>query len=150
MTTLTIASICQNIADELADLTGFKAVSDYSEITESIPPTDLPLLQVYPEAYDPDPARPTERTAFQGNVKWQRLVVHLDHYPQQRSQMGEDFSAMVEGLDTIEQALSNQQTPPFFSTSGIKSFDWSWSRKIFRYSTSLYVGGRFVLVLWIG
>lgn len=152
MSTITVGSICDTIADWLDDQIAaddIRVVQTYRELTESIPDTDVPLLQVYPESYDPEMGSGTERTAFKGAIRNQVLTLHIDHYTKQRSDIAEDMRLVVAGLDAVEAALDSVESYPFFGITAIKSFDWSWNRITFRYGNSRYLGGRFVLTLRI-
>lgn len=146
---VTIAAICDGIAETLSEATGINSAKSYDEILEGIPAPLCPLLQVYPDEVIANPNQGTERTAFSAGIQQLRLRVFVDHFARKRSHLDRDMRDMVVGLDALIDVLQDQEDPPFFGVSGIKSFDWSWRRAVLRYGDSLYTGGRFTLTLTI-
>ena len=144
------ANILIAISDTLTAATGIKSVRGYNEITESIPATECPRLQVYPDSLVVDANTGTDRTTFQVGIQQYDLVVFVDHFARPVSHIYLDMIAMVEGLDGITDVLQDQKKPPFFGISDIKSFNgWTWKRMTFRYGDMKYRGGRFTLKLRI-
>ena len=144
---VTLAQILDAITTTLETATTNPRGESYDELTESIP--DLPLLQVYPESANQDPAGGTERTSFGAGVRQTSLVVNADYYARQRSDIGEDMAALVNGIDAITDVLEGQDKKPYFGLDGIKAFAWSWSRVVFLYGDpeQKYIGARFVITL---
>lgn len=146
---ITIAEICDGIAETLTGATGITSVKSYNEVTESIPAAVCPRLQVYPEAVNAAPASDTERTSFALGMGQLAVTILVDHFARQRSHIDLDNQAVVEGLDSIIDVLQEEERPPFFGLTGIKAFDWTWRRATLRYGDSWYAGSRFTLILII-
>jgi len=144
---LTIAAICDGIEETLAEATGIKSTKSYDEIPEGVPSLACPRLHVYPDAVGQDVATNTDRTAFGGGVQQSEVLIFVDHFARQRSQMHLDMKAVVEGLDALMDVIEEQERPPFFGVEGIKSFKWSWKRAVLSFSGALYAGGRFSILV---
>jgi len=143
--TVTYAEMCDAITTTLAAAASVERAQSYDELTEGM--QDQPAFQVYPEACDPVAAGSgTHVTTFGGGVIRETHIIHVDYYAAQRAHIGEDMATLVEGIDEIVPILEAQTCPPF-GLSGIKSFQWSWSRVTWDYGNVKYVGARFVLAL---
>ena len=143
------AEILTAIATTLSDATGIQSTKGFDELTEGIPPTECPRLQVYPNTVEVDARTRTDRTTFKGGVKQWDLEVFVDHFARPLSYIALDFTAMVEGLDSLTDVFEDQETPPFFGIADIKAFRWSWKRMTLKYGDMLYRGGRFTLKIRI-
>jgi len=144
---VTIAAICDGIANTLSATTGIASTKSYDEITEGIPGSECPRLQVYPDALEQGAGVATERMTFSAGVQPMRLTVFVDVFARVRSHIHLDLEAMVATLDNIIDTLQEQERPPFFNVPGIKSFTWSWRRATLRYGDNRYLGGRFTLII---
>ena len=143
---VTFAAILDGIATTLSTATGIKTTMSYDQLTEGIPGTDLPRLQVYPESLGGDPNSRTDRSAFNAAMQLQEFVVFVDVFASKRQHIAQDMTAVVDTLDNLVNVLQAEEKPPFFGVSGIKSFSWAWKRAVLRYGTITYMGGRFTIL----
>ncbi len=154
---VTVAALCDGIATTLSAATGIKTTKSYNEITEGIPATECPRLQVYPDGFDPDPGSGTDRNTMSAGIQLQAITIFVDVFARKRSHIHLDMAATVDTLDAIVDVLQAQERPPFFgvvatpagSKPPIKSFRWTWKRTVLRYGEQRYMGGRFTIVLRI-
>jgi len=128
-------------------------VQDYDELTEGM--NTLPTIQVYPERWDVDVASETDRTTFVDaltgvpGVRQTEVLIRVDVYVRQRSQLNEDWGDAVDVADAVNDKLEEQGACPLFATVGIRSFHWTCTRVVFDYAGILYTGWRFELTLRI-
>ncbi len=146
---VTIAEICDGIANTLSTASGIKTTKSYDQLSEGIPATDCPRLQVYPDSFVQDVRQATDRTAFSGSIRQSQLTIFVDVYARQRSHLALDVAAMVDTLDSLIDVLEAEERPPFFGVKGVRSFRWEWRRAVLRYGDKRYSGGRFTLWLQI-
>lgn len=114
--------------------------------------SDMPLLQVYPDASDTDSrGETTDRSTFRAGVRQTGLVINADCVVKQRSNLGEDMLRTVSLADAVQMELEKQDTKPYFQNRAIKAFHWSWQRVTFKYGDpeTSYVGIRFTINLTI-
>ena len=147
---VTIAEICDGVASALELGTSLQTVQSYDELSEGLNRGDLPLAQVYWEEINWDNEFSTDRSTFGGGVRQKSILIHVDIYTSVRSNLSEDMENVVVNVDDLIDMLETQNTPPFFSISGIKAFSInSISRAIFEYTAGLtavrYMGIRCVL-----
>ena len=145
---ITLAQICDAIETTLGAATTVTRSQSHDELTEGI--HDLPMLQVYPENGYQDAGGATERTTFGGAgnpVRQTEFTIHADYYARQRSHIGEDMAALVDGIDALQNVLEGQDQKPYFDLVGIKAFSWRWDRVTFIYASEDYVGARFALTV---
>ena len=148
MSTISLAQICDAIESELSAATTVTRSQSYDKLTEGA--HDLPMLQVYPEACDPvstDSA--TDKLTLGGSPphRQETYTIFADYYARQRSHIGEDMKALVDGIDAITARLEAQNTCPPFGLAGIRTFQWSWRRVAFDYGKVKYMGARFTIIL---
>lgn len=148
---ITIAQICDAIESTLGAATGITRSQSYDELTEGMPPGDLPLLQVYPEAGEADITGTTDRSSFRGGVRQTELIIIADLYAHQRSHMGEDMEILVDGIDAFIDVMEAQDTKDYFGLAGLQAFHWRFERVTFVYGNPQlpYVGARFYLTIRI-
>lgn len=143
--TLTYAEMCDTIRDTLAAAPSVARAQSYDELTEGM--QDQPAFQVYPEGCEPVAVgSATHVNTFRGGIIRETHTIHVDYYARQRSHIGEDMAAIVEGVDEIVPILEAETCPPF-GLSGIKTFQWSWARVVFEYGGVQYMGARFTIML---
>jgi len=152
-TTVTLHQIVDAIETTLGTATGLAVSETFDELTEGV--HDRALLQVYPDSVvTVDANTRNDRTSLSRGVAITEFVIHADLYAQQRTSIGEDMAALVPLIDAITARLEAQQGSPLFGltiTSGgktycpIKSFRWSWSRVVFEYAQSQFMGARFII-----
>jgi len=148
MARITLQSVNDAIESTLSAATTLARSQSYDELTEGIP--DLPLLQVYPEAWGPARTGRTHAITGGGAVRNTEWVFHADYYARIRSSIGEDMAALVPGIDAIEAVLEAQQSKPYFGLAEIESFNWEGSRVIFQYggdALQQYMGARYVITV---
>ena len=75
-------------------------LQNYDELTEGM--HDVPSIQIYPEGCENVATESgTQFTTFKGGVIQETLIWHVDYYARQRSHIGEDMEALVDGVDEI-------------------------------------------------
>lgn len=138
-------------ATVLVSGTGVVQDANASELSEGI--QDRNTLQVYPEEGRTDTTGNTDRTGFRGGVRVTEITIHCDYYARQRSHIGEDMKALLDGADSIISVLEAQNTKPYFGLDGIKAFAWTWTRILFEYgqgnNSVKYVGVRFIFKITV-
>lgn len=150
---VTYAQMCDAIEGYLA--AGMTAAvllrsQSYDELSEGM--QDSPTLQVYPEGCEPVSfGSETQTFTFKAGVIQEVHIIHADYYAKQRSHLGEDMAALVDGIDEIVELLEETSgdtagCPPF-GLDGLKTFTWSWRRVVFDYGGVLYMGARFTINL---
>ena len=146
---ITLAQICDAIEATLATATTVKRSQSHDELTEGI--HDTPMLQVYPENGRQDAGEgSTDRFTFGGGgnpVRQTELTIHADYYARQRSHIGQDMEALVDGIDAITNVLEGQDQKNYFGLAGIQAFSWRWDRVVFIYAGVNYIGARFMLTV---
>lgn len=144
---ITIAQMCDAIETTLGAATGIARSQSHDELTEGI--QDMPLLQVYPDTLRGNATGETDRSSFRAGVRQTELVILADLYARQRSHMGEDMKALVDGTDAIVTVIEAQDIKPYFGLAGIKAFSWRAERVTFIYGDSQlpYAGMRFYFTL---
>jgi hypothetical protein len=144
-----LTEIADAITATLGAATGISVDHSYNQLTEGIPPGDLPLLQVYWENIDCDADVLTERTTFQAHVRTKTITYHADIHCRQRSKISEDMKKTLEIADAVIDVLETQNVKPYFNQDGIKAFDWRADRVIFDYGGALYMGIRFYITIYV-
>lgn len=142
---ITLAQICDAITDTLDNAVTVKRGESYDELTEGI--QDLPTLQVYPESGIQSAGSSTDRFTMRGGIRQTEFVINADYYARQRSHIGEDMEALVDGIDAITDVLEGQDEKPYFGLSGIMAFSWRWDRVTFIYADIQYMGARFAITV---
>lgn len=142
---LTIGEICDGIETTLSAAIGVQSSASFEGITEGIVSFDCPRVEVYWDNSTSDPSGSTDRTTFNACVQQMYIVIFADLYARQRSQMSEDMKAMIDLVDAIIPVIQAQQRPPFFGVTGIKAFNWSARKALFRRAEGRYVGARFTI-----
>ena len=152
---VTVAAIIDGITTTLAAATGITSGLSYDELLEGVPGVNCPMIQVYPDAFNPDPGSSTDRTTFQAGIQLQEIIIFVDVYARVRSQIAQDMKAAVDTLDNLVTMLQTEEKPPFFGVTAtdptdkypIKSFRWSWKRAVFVFGSQKYMGGRFTITV---
>ena len=144
--------ICDAIKVPMTTIASIRRVNCYYELTEGM--NTLPTLEIYPERWNTDTATETDRTtACAPNMLRQtNVVVYLDLYARQRSQIAEDWNQAVEVADDIQDKLEEQCACPIFGLAGVRSFQWEAQRVVFERDWTpppQYAGFRFILTLRI-
>jgi hypothetical protein len=152
MSQLTIRSILTTVLDTVMEgVTLAPSGQTLESMTEGM--QDVPAIQCYFEELAQDPSGETDRTTFRGGVRQTNLTIHLDVYARQRSQLGEDISAVTDIADEVIAVLEAQDTKPYFGVTGLKAFSWTAQRVTFAYGSEpgqiQYAGIRFILVFRI-
>lgn len=120
---------------------------DVTQMKEGMP--DRHTLQVYPTEGQTNVTGNTDRASFGAEVRHTETIIHADYYARQRSHLGEDLTAMVDGIDALIAVLETQKRAPLFGESDIKSFRWRWEYVTFVYGDPevKYAGVRFFITL---
>ena len=156
MATVTIGQICtavHTVMEELVVSGDLNRVQNYDELTEGMNTTKT--LQVYPENWEVDIAQDTDRSTFVDGVtgvpgvRQTDVLLRLDLYVRQRSQLNEDWGDAVDLASVVSDKLDEQGSCPLFAQTGIRSMHWTCQRVVFDYASILYTGWRFELRLRI-
>lgn len=150
MGSLSLAEAISAIHDTLKVATGIVRTQDFDKLTEGMPPGDLPLFQVYPESGVVSRGSDSDRHTFGAGVRQWEWVIHVDVYGSRRKELGQDMGRLVAAIDAIDDELAKQTAAGSrFGEIGIKSFEWEWSRVIFKYGSNNeeFVGARFIITL---
>jgi len=155
MGSVTIRSIVDAVALELAAaLPIVESGVSHSAVDMQEAIVDLPTLQVYPDSGTQDIASGnTHATSFGAaavRTRQTELVIFADYYARQRSHIGEDMEALIDGVDAIFDVLEGL-SPPYFSIAAIKEFRWTFERVTFVYGQQeqKFAGIRFTLTIRI-
>lgn len=159
MAIVTVGEICDAVATTLSTTAGIARTQSYNELTEGM--NTLPTLQVYPESWELSSGSETDRFAMVDaatGVPGHRLtemVLHLDLYARQRSQLAEDWGLAVDLASALHDKLDEEGSCPLFAQTGIRSMHWTADRVMFEYGSDAqgrplrYVGFRFALTVRI-
>lgn len=153
MATVTVGEICTAVHTVLETVVGVERVQNYDELTEGM--NTLPTIQVYPESWEVDAATDTDRTTFTDATtgipghRQTDIVIRVDLYVRQRSQLNEDWGDAVDLASVVSDKLVEEGGCPLFAQVGIRSMHWTCQRVVFEYATGLYTGWRFELSLRI-
>lgn len=153
MSSIKISEILTGIKTTLATatITGTTPLAqEPTNFTEGI--VDSAVMQIYPVAGDTDPAGNNDRRSFQAAVRLTEIVVHVDYYARQRSNLDEDMVAVVNGMDGIIDKLEQQTTVLFgLDKAKVKAFKWHWEHVTFVYGDPevKYAGVRFIITLTV-
>ena len=140
---ITLAQMADAVRTTLEAADGIQSAASYDEIHEGINSIDCPRIEVYPERGDCDPSGNADRFAFNAGAQLSVIVINVDLYARQRSQLDEDLGAYVAEADALIDILQEQEKPPFFGVEGIQPFSWGFRRTSFRRSGALFAGARF-------
>ena len=97
---ITLVQIVDAIESTLSAVSTLARSMSYDELTEGM--NDYPTLQIYPEDGDQDPSGNTDRTTFGAGVRQTVFTIHADYYARQRSHIGEDMAALVDGIYAMQ------------------------------------------------
>jgi len=153
MATVTIGQICNAVATTLSATIGLVRTQSYNQLTEGM--NDLPTLQVYPDSWETSMGSDTDRIAFVDPLtgipghRYTEVVLFLDLYARQRSQLDEDWGAAINMADALDNQLNLEGACPHFGLAGIRTFRWFAQRVIFTYAEINYAGFRFTLTIRI-
>lgn len=153
MTSIKISEIITGIKTTLAatTVTGDTVIAqEPNDFDEGI--VDSALMQIYPVSGDTDPAGNNDRRSFQAAVRLTEVVVHVDYYARQRSNLDEDMVAVVNGMDGIIDKLEQQTTVLFgLDKTKVKAFKWHWEHVTFVYGDPevKYAGVRFIITVTV-
>ena len=139
---ITLAQICNAIETQLMTATGLSYTQSYNELKEGM--NDWPMLQVYWDGSNQDPGGNADRSTFHAGVRQTDITVFADLYACPRRDIGEDMAALLPLVDAVVNVLEAQKNPNF-GLLGIKGFNWSAQRVIFRYGETDFMGARFTI-----
>ena len=143
----TYAEMCDAIESTLGAAASLVVSQSYNELTEGI--IDVPMLQVYWESATQDPSGGSAQSSFRGAIRQTHVVIRVDLYATQRSDMAEDMSKVVTVTEELITILEAQDSRPYFGLDGIKAFSWLAVRANFTYGDpqTIYAGTRFDITL---
>jgi len=149
MASYTLATLNTAIETTLATATGITRSQDLSEISESIPVADMPLLMVYPQTWTPQETD-TAKNTFGGSgtaIHYKVFTFRVDIYIAHISKVAQAITSSVTVAQAINDVLDAQQNKPLFGDSAIQNFRWSANRLALEYSNQIYAGLRYELEL---
>lgn len=120
-----------------------------NKLRETIPET--PAVQVYFESKDTTSPGGTDRYSMGGAghaiIRKTTIVIHVDIYVRQRSNIGDEFAAMEELIDEVDDIMERQEGSPYFGIDGVKAYSYRAERVTFEYNKNDYVGVRYFVTL---
>lgn len=146
MAQIEIAPLCTAISDRFRGVAPLRRIEDATEITETIPPGDMPLLIVYPESHEAATNSGTQMNTFGGGanrpVIQEEPLIHVDVYLGLIGQanLAEVLGKMMECWDAMANVFRSETVQPYFGYEHIKSFQWSISRVELRFAGNRYWG----------
>jgi len=156
---VTLMELVNAVRDTLATAEGLKGAWSQAEadIKESIPPGDLPLLQVYLATGETSKDSNTDRITFSSGVSPYNPIRHFDAlirvdvYARQRSYMEEDLRASLIIANAVYNVLDTQNLAPYFGHDGIKAFrfDMQFVNFVYGSQPENYTGYRFELEITV-
>ena len=147
---VTIAQICDAITTVVGTVTTVTRTQSYDQLGEGINSADTPLVQVYWQSLAMAPPGGTDRSTFVAGRRYKQFSFHVDVYGQQRSQLAEDMTALVDVVDDIIDALEAQKESPYFDLAGIRSWALASAERVtFQYADATFVGARLILTVWV-
>ena len=144
---ITLAEICDAVADTIGATTGINRVQHYDEIGEGLMDADLPLLQVYWDSFRVSPPGDTDRATMGRGVIVQRIILFADIFCCQRHNTWQDMELVTRvASNVLDQLEATYHTRPYFGLDGIKG--WSVSsaqRAAMVYAQAEYMAVRFTI-----
>lgn len=148
---VTIEQLCDAVATTLGAAASIVRTQSYDELTESYPPGDLPLMQVYPESGEQDPfSGQTAQSSFRGVTRVTEVLLHVDVPCRARSHLGLDMASVLSVVGEVVTILEAQKVKPYFGQDRIMGFRWQWQRVTFMRDGTpevKYLGFR--VLLWL-
>jgi hypothetical protein len=130
MGSITIAEICDAVADTIGSTTGINRVQHYDELGEGLMDADLPLLQVFFDSFNMSTPGDTDRNTMGRGVALQRITLFADIFCAQRHNTWQDVELTTRmassALDKLE---SLYHTRPYFGLEGIKAWQLSQAQR---------------------
>lgn len=132
------------IAAKLKPIKKIHRVQDVDQITESIPPADLPLLMIYPNSISGDTLGSTQMSTFGGSANQIPVVVEdaiitCDIYiAQVGANLAESIKDLTEVFDDVLEVVRAETTQPYWGSDLIKSYQWDMERGIIEYAKVSY------------
>lgn len=155
MATVTHLAICDGIRDTVGAAASIVRSQSVDEITESVPPGDMPLLMVYPQSWGADVGGDTQKSTFTGSVIQSSPVYHADIFIPKKGSIKDSFGLLVQVADECDLLIEAQKSPTLFgvldsaSNPAIKSFGWTGERVTIEYAGENYAGIRYSFTLRI-
>lgn len=148
---LTVRQMVSGVGDLLATHEGFKQVQVNEALSETI--AEEALVQIYFQGRR-FVKTDTDRRSFGGRreegskpVRVKQTQLHIDIYARQRSQIGQDLSAVQDLFEIADELFETQDHKPFFNLEQVESFTYTSERVTFEVNNVKYSGVRFVLEL---
>lgn len=122
-------------------------VQAFDELTEAI--QDTPAIQVFLESLTADANATTDRSTLRVGMQKSTLAVTIRTLARQRSNIDDDFTAVMACWDAVEAVLEQVSLDclPFFGVEAIRAFHWTAAPTLFDYARVLYVGIEHTLTL---
>lgn len=138
---VTLMELVDAVKDTLSAADGLKQAWSQAmgEIKETIPPGDLPLMQVYLATGETSKDSSTDRITFSagtGNrdpIRHFDAIIRVDVYARQRSYMEEDLKASIIIANAVYDILDAQNVAPYFGHDNIKAFRFDMQLVTFVY-----------------
>lgn len=148
---ITIGQIADAIVATLGAASSIRRTQSYDELSEGMPPGDLPLLQVYWQDWTMEVPGDTDRTTFVGGMRTHELTFHADLYAAQLGNIDENFEQMHDTVEELIQIFEEQDVKPYFGLDGIQAWSVTADRATFPYEGTehTYVGARFFITVTV-
>lgn len=151
-----LATINTAIETTLATATGLKRSQDLDELSDNIPESDLPLLQVVPATWEGASFTTTHLNSFAGAgtdsqaFKTRQWVFDAFIYVSTLSKIKVGMARLAAIAAAITEILDAQDKAPLFGEEAIRSFTYTAERGNINYSNVDYLVIRYTItcILW--
>lgn len=149
MTRVKIKTCTENISVCLEAIPDLKRVMRGATLKETIPET--PAIQVYFDSKDVISPGGTDRYTMGGGkngvIRKTAMIIHVDVYARQRSNIGDEMALLEELIDLVDDVMEQQGDKPYFGIDGVQAYSYRAERTTFEYNKNDYVGVRFYVTL---
>ena len=158
MAEVTVGAIVNAVAAFVGTTPGIRRTQSYNQLTEGMNVRNT--LQVYPVSWEVSTGSETDRISFTETAtgvpghRDTEMILFLDLYVRQRSQIQIDWGDAVDLADALNTQLDTAGACPLFGLSEggypvVGSFKWTAERGVLPYAQVEYIGFRFTLTLRI-
>jgi len=140
MTQLDVKTLCLNITETFRVVPELKVIQDINDITDSIPPGDMPLLMVYPNETEGSSSSETQGKTFGGGanrpVQIEDTTISIDVYIGIAGgvPLRDILAQLIDVWNALNEIIRAQTIQPYFGDSQIKSFQWTMTRSELRFA----------------
>lgn len=147
-----IKTVNTAIEETLAAATGIKRAQDLDELSDNIPESDLPLIQVVPASWSGGTATQTHNHSFGGAgtdsevFKPKQWTFDVLVYVSTLSKLKVGMNRLATIAAAITEVLDAQARAPLFGSEAIQSFTYSSERGSLNYSNVDFLGFRISII----